>query len=106
MIQFKLTDPRYTYAAVGLLPEFFDERNPQSARDQLHEAYAHGGGVHPFKGFDLIEVDGKAALQYPGDPLAHEIARATCRDETIILFAYSWVAIVQKNGAYIVTRCD
>jgi len=92
----------------GLLPEFFNLDDPRSAREQLHENYAHGGGVHPQKGFKLAawNLRDQAILEYPGDPLLHEISRAKLRDEIIILFPYSWVAIVQPDGKYIVTRCD
>ena len=89
----------------GLLPSFFSERDPRSAREQLHENYAHGGGVNPFTGFQLVAGQ-RLKLQYPGDPPRHEVSRAQLRDETIVLFEASWVAIIQKDWSYIVTRCD
>lgn len=102
MIEF--TNQKYA----GLLPAFFSEYDPRSAKEQLHEAYAHGGGVHPFKGFTLHNPAsvGKAYLKYPEDPPMQEISRAKLRDETIILFECDWLAIVQKNGDMIVTRVD
>lgn len=95
-------------ARAGYLPMFFSENDPRPAREQLHESYAHGGGVQPFKGFELqdFEAEGRAKLKYPGDPPMTEISRAKLRDETIVLFTCDWVAIVQSDGTYLVTRVD
>ena len=94
--------------AVGYIPEFFSENDPRSAREQLHENYAHGGGVRPFPGFTLQswQSPGEAYLSYPGDPPMREVSRATLRDETIIVFDYSWLAIIQPSGDHIITRVD
>jgi hypothetical protein len=93
---------------VGYLPGYFSPHDPRPARDQLHENYAHGGGVRPFAGFTLHnwESPENAYLNYPGDPAMREVSRATLRDETIIVFQASWVAIVQPSGEHIITRCD
>ena len=98
------TNPHYA----GFLPQFFSEEDPRSAAEQLHASYAHGGGYHPFGGFKLYDVDseGKAYLIYPGDPPMREFSRAKLRDETLILFEYGWLAIVQKDGRFTVTRVD
>lgn len=98
----------------GLLPMFFDKTDERNARAQLHENYAHGGGFFEFHGFTLIDykhnferVRGNfKALQYPEDPPMLEIGRGQLREETIILFENSWVAIVQTDGSYVVARCD
>ena len=90
----------------GGLPAFFDENDPRSARDQLHENYAYGGGVRPFKGFTLHGAPLYAHLSYPGDPSMMEVARAKIRDELLILFQGSWLAIIQPDGSHIITRVD
>lgn len=92
----------------GILPEFFDESDPRPARDQLHENYAHGGGVHPFKGFTLNSWRslGRAYLSYPEDPPMMEVARGFLRNETVILFESNWVAIVQPNDDHLICRVD
>lgn len=102
MINF--TNARYC----GMLPEFFSEHDPRPAHEQLDENYAHGGGFNPFHGYTLHDVDkwGGSYLQYPADPPMREIARAKLRDEIIILFQGEWVAIVQPDGKFVVTRCD
>lgn len=93
----------------GLLPQFFSELDPRPAREQLNTAYAHGGGVQPFEGFDLDlnRVDpSKSFITYPGDPAFYPVSWATLRDELILLFPYSWIVIVQPDDSYLVTRCD
>lgn len=98
----------------GMIPEFFSENDPRPAKDQLHERYAHGGGVHPFKGFKLIhKLDrlggkdpGHYCLQYPEDPPMRERCRAKLRDETLVLFDSDWFAIVQKDGTFLACRVD
>ena len=93
----------------GLLPEFFSLDDPRPARDQLHEAYAHGGGVRPFDGFTVLgsrDDPESLRLSYPGDPELPALAYAHLRNELIVMFTYSWVAIFPLSGAPIITRCD
>ena len=89
----------------GYLPQFFSEADPRPAREQAHESYVHGGGWIPFKGFELINEE-PASILYPGDPPVREVSRGHLRDETIILFQHSWVAIVQPTGEYEIARMD
>lgn len=90
----------------GLLPLFLSEDDPRPAQEQLHTAYAHGGGFQPFRGFELVRHGAGYALQYPGDPLMLEVARAQLRQELIILFNYSWVAVIQPDETFTVARMD
>jgi hypothetical protein len=36
---------------LGLLPDFIDQNDPRSAREQFDANYGHGGGWHPIDGF-------------------------------------------------------
>lgn len=90
----------------GLLPEFFDLEDPRPAKTQLNETYEHGGGFTPLPGFKLHQGPEGCALEYPGDPLFRERCRGQLRDETIVLFDYSWLAIIQPDGRFEVCRCD
>jgi len=87
-----------------------DER---TAEDQLADRYAHGGGYAPFDGFTLSDwgwdawADGSmATMIYAGDPPVTEVSRAALRDQTLILFEHSWLAIIEKDGSFTVTRVD
>lgn len=94
---------------LGLLPQFFSSSDPRPARDQLHEAYAHGGGVLPFDGFEGrfdFEDPFNSHIDYPDDPPLFPVGWTLLREELILVFPYAWVAIVQPNGEFIVTRCD
>lgn len=102
-IRFNLLDTRYAADVVGFLPQFFDERDPQPARVQIDRNYAHGGGWRPFIGFELCEG---RQIKYPGDPVYKPIAEAKLRDETIVLYPHSWVAIFQKDGTFEIAHVD
>ena len=102
MINFELLHPRATQKSLGLIPFFFSEENPLSASQQVDENYSYGGW-NPVKGFKMHEG---SALKFPGDPLMRPIARAKFRDETIYIYQYAWVAIVQPDGQFEVSRID
>lgn len=91
---------------LGYIPSFLSLLNPESARNQLNHNYC--AGWNPFPGFNL---NSEAAitmwrLKYPGDPPMLLIAYTKLRTETIALFESEWVAIVQENGEYEVSRMD
>lgn len=99
----KFTDMR----VVGFIPQFLDESDPRSAVEQIDTAYQHGGGWRDFKGFQLAGGGGDPYfLTYPGDPHMRELSRATLRDETLVFFKCSWLAVIQPNGSFRVARLD
>lgn len=92
---------------VGFIPQFLSESDPRSAVEQIHTGYSHGGGWMDFKGFELAGGgDFDYFLKYPGDPLMRELSRATLRNETLVLFDCSWLAVIQADGSYRVARLD
>jgi hypothetical protein len=103
MITFTLLDPRMTESHLGIIPEFFSENDPRPAREQAQDNYAHGGGWDRFDGFRMLA---NGALQYPGDPPMHPLAEARLRDEVIRFYNSAWVAIVQPDGSFEVSRMD
>ncbi len=102
-IRFQLLDARYQSDVVGFLPQFFSEQDPRPAKVQIDRNYAHGGGWRPFIGFQLLE---DRNIKYPGDPIYRPIAEAKLRDETIVMYPHSWVAIFQKDGTFEIARVD
>jgi hypothetical protein len=102
MIQFILKHPRATYDMLGFLPQMWDARNPQSAREQANANYGHGGGWEPFHGFRMTN----RGLEYPGDPPQPLIAEAKLREETIRLYDCSWVVIIAPDGSFEACRMD
>jgi hypothetical protein len=95
--------PHANMEMLGLIPEFLDERDPRPAREQIDQNYRHGGGWQPFPGFTMLP-DGD--LSYPGDPPTRLIAETHLRDETIRFYDCSWLAIVQPDGTFEVSRVD
>ena len=92
----------------GFLPHFFREEDPRSAEEQLDESYAHGGGYHPLDNFTVFVKEGEPARLVWADPAPdeedrteehyEEVARAQMRDQTLILFELSFLAIIGPNG--------
>lgn len=88
---------------LGLLPGMLDAEDPRPAREQFDAHYQHGGGWRPMLGHKLIE---DYLLKYPGDPPLEPIAISQLRDETIVLYPYAFVAIVQSDHSFEVARMD
>lgn len=103
MIPFQLLHPRATYAMLGLIPEFLSESSPAKAVEQLDQAYRHGGGWRPMRGFTLQPNDN---LYYPGDPPLAPLAQAMLRFERIVIYPHAWVAVIQPDRSFEVARMD
>lgn len=103
MLEFTLLHPR-AQDMLGIIPEFLSESDPRPAREQIHEAYAHGGGWHDFKGFSMNP--NTYAIKYPGDPAYQPAAIGNLRDEIIVVYPHAWVAIIQADGTYSIARID
>jgi hypothetical protein len=88
---------------LGLIPLMLSEVDPRPARVQLHEGSRHGGGWDPFPGFCLTPGNG---LLYPGDPILAPLAQVKLRDELVVVYPCSWVAVIQKNRTFEVCRMD
>ena len=92
--------PEQYSEAAGLLPLFLDHNDPRPARDQIHEAYAHGGGWKEFTGF-TPHIDWaypmNSYLSYPEDPPMRAVAFALFGEELVLLFQGSWCVIVQPD---------
>ena len=114
MINFHITsrNPRHGGDSVGYLPHFFNESDPRPAKAQAHDNYAHGGGWNPFNGFELSkeiaenELTETYSIKYPGDPAYHELARGKLRNELIVVFPHAWVAIIQPDETFEISRMD
>lgn len=103
-VQWKMLHPRMTIDHLGLIPEWLDDNNPQSAKEQIDQNYQHGGGWRSFKGFKMNEAT--KALSYPGDPPMKPLAQAELRGELVLFYEHAWVAIVQTDGTFDVARID
>jgi len=111
----------------GFLPEFLSPLDPRGAVDQLHANYAHGGGWSDFNGFTLHgweagKDDRKLPQNHAGDSRTRfhltypgefgltetylEVGRGFLRSETISLFEGEWVAVIQPDGSFRVSRMD
>lgn len=94
---------------LGFIVLWFDPRSEKSAQEQANDGYLQTGGC-PFlptkASFTLVEEDGEYRLEHPEDPPMRELARTKIRDETIVLFDYAWMAIIQPDGSHVISRVD
>jgi hypothetical protein len=94
----------------GLLNTMLETDDPRPAAEQFDERYAHGGGWSAFGGdkwkLDYSATTDVVTLTYDDDEDYPELARAQLRDETVILFEGSWVAIIQDDDTFEVARMD
>ncbi|MBU2051483.1 MAG: hypothetical protein KKH61_21240 [Gammaproteobacteria bacterium] len=88
---------------LGIIPLFLDDADPRPAKEQLDEKYAHGGGFRHLEGFKMLP---NGDLKYPGDEPTRFLAHTYLRDEKIIFYEHAWVAIVQPDGSFEVSRLD
>jgi hypothetical protein len=94
--------PQMTMDALGFIPEFLSVDNPEPAKEQIHNTYC--SGWHAFQGFTMEPET--HVLKYPGDPKFPPLAQARLRDELILFYDCAWVAIVQKDGSFEISRLD
>lgn len=97
----KMLDPRMTLDRLGYLPDFLSDHDPRPAKEQFHTNYI--SGWNPFQGFKMNK---DYSIAYPGDPPQKPLAQTKLRDELIIYYQYSWVAIVQPTGDFEICRMD
>jgi hypothetical protein len=102
MLKWELLHPKMTMEHLGYIHIFFFEDDPRPAAQQIHSRY-HFGGWQPFDGFTLAKDN---SLTYPEDPPIEPLAQAKLRDEMILFYPHSWVAIVQPDRTFEVARID
>jgi hypothetical protein len=101
-MQVALLTPDVEPEDLGLLPYFLSENDPRPAAEQFNEKYAHGGGWQPIPGCTLKGL----TMRYPGDPPFKAIAMMKLRDEVVLIYEHSLVAILQPDGTFAVARMD
>ena len=91
---------------LGFIPSFLNIKDTRDAKTQLTEGY--GFGWNDFQGFTMKydENVGHTTITYPDDPPLMEIGRTELRDEVVIVFEHAWVAVVQKDGSFVISRMD
>lgn len=75
---------------IGFLPSFLDEADPRPAREQFDANYPYGGYWRK-----VGEIDKAGVMHYPGDPDLRPIGGTRLRDEVVLVYPASFVAIIQ-----------
>jgi len=95
--------PDMTVEMLGYVPDFLNDQDPRPAKEQIDANYGHGGGWNSFPGFTMLP---NGSLSYPGDPPIPVLAETKLRDETIRFYEHAWLAIIQPDGSYEISRVD
>jgi hypothetical protein len=101
MTVFVPLDPSASILDFGFIPGFLHLDDPRSAAQQFDERY-QGGWRHQAG----ITLSPEGHMLYPGDPPQKPIAALIWRTETIVLYPYGYIAIIQKDGSYEACRMD
>ena len=88
---------------IGFWPEMFSETDPRPAAEQINERYAHGGGWQPIKGFEL---EGNMLVYFDDQPFRPLAMAMLHGKELLVLFQHDFVAIIQPDKSFEVSRMD
>jgi hypothetical protein len=88
----------------GYLPTFMHPDDMRPAKEQIDDAYQHGGGWRSFPGFTFNPAD--RSLTYPGDPSFSPYLEIHLGDELVLVYPHDWVVILQTDGSWDVSRID
>jgi hypothetical protein len=109
ILEIELLNPHVNPEVFGIIPEFLNPDDPRPAREQFNERYAHGGGWCPSKGWQLLKDDSiyyTQSVEEGEDPRHSPLARFKFRNESIVLYDHAWVAIIQPDRTFEVSRMD
>lgn len=100
MMNWILLSPKVTPGHLGFIPSFLNEDDPRPAKEQFNTNYI--SGWFPSTGFTMTG----RVLNYPGDPPLKPLAILEFREELVLVYPYAWVAVVQRDGTFEVSRMD
>jgi hypothetical protein len=98
--------PHMTPDHLGFIPQILLDSDPRPMKEQINDRYSYGGGWHPMSGMTLL--DG-STLFFKGDPPFEPLAKIELEDgrsEVAYFYQYAFVAIIQADGSYEVSRMD
>ena len=93
--------PQANPEMIGAIPYFLNEDDERGAVEQFRVKYV--GGWHPLPNFTMLP---NGNLKYPGDPITHLLYETKLRDEIIRVYEHAWVAVIQPDGSFEVSRMD
>ena len=96
-----LLEPGVTLQTLGALPDMLDANDPAPAREQLDRGYQHG-----FRSLSGWYLGADDVLHFPGDRPYRPLAETQMRDERILIFEGSFVAVIAPDRSFEVARMD
>jgi hypothetical protein len=96
-----LLEPGVTLQTLGALPDMLDANDPAPAREQLDRGYQYG-----FRGLSGRYLGADDVLHFPSDRPYRPLAETQMRDERILIFEGSFVAVIAPDRSFEVARMD
>lgn len=103
LIEWKMLHPKMSIDHLGFIPCWFIEGDLRRAEQVIDDCYRHGGGFRQFKGFALRADN---SIKYPGDPILKPLASAQYGDELLVFYDSAFLAIIQPDRSFQITRVD
>jgi len=97
-------DSQQTIDMLGMVPNMLNINDTRDAQTQIRDNYI--GGWNPMFGITIEPQDKKFALKYPGDPDLYPIAFTVLGEQIVLMYPFSWVAIVTPGKDTEVARLD
>jgi hypothetical protein len=101
--------PKATPEMLGYVPSIIIDDDPRSAKEQIADRYNHGGGGwSPFEGHIMLP---NGNLQYPEDPPTRLLFEAILHkgqdnEEKLRFYEHAWIAVIQADGTFEISRID
>jgi hypothetical protein len=101
----RLLAPDVTPEWLGYIPSFLRVDDDRPAKVQLNERYNRLAGASWRKTAAQFTLS-PHGLKSQSDPMMRVLAECQLGDENIRLYEGSWVAVIQPDGAFEVSRMD
>jgi len=98
-----LANPIHYNDMLGMLPQWLDndQYEDKTAKEALDAQYCCG-----LYNSSEVVVSEEGLYMFPGDPTLYPIVKIKRKDETIYIYEYALVAIIDSNGNSFATRID
>jgi len=95
--------PQARIELLGMVPMLLSDNDRRPAWEQFNSHYRQSGGWRPLKGFTMLP---NGDMQYPEGLPTKLLYETKLGEETIRLYDFGLVAIVQRSGEFEVARMD
>ncbi len=104
MVTFEPRMSDFNPETLGFIPFMLSLIDTDNAVVQFDKNYQYAGGWQSYDGFQMLP-NGNMLYLSDEKPI-RLMAEAKFRAETIRFYEFNWVAVVQRDGSFVVSRLD